>query len=301
MKTGGGLVNKLFSPTVYVFAALFIISFVLLLFSTRGFSVNIKNTGLSAFSGLRSGIHEATSFITRTILSIRKLAELREEHTALLNQMSRYEQLERNYAEIRQENSRLREQLGFSQTLKYKHIPAEIIGRDPNSLYSALVINKGSHSNVFAGMAVLAWQNGTQALVGKVIYSGLFESLVMPLYDSNSFVSSRLALSRFEGIVEGTGNPDQTLIMRYIQKRAYNEINIGDMVISSGTGGVYPGGINIGRINKINYQEYDISMLVYLEPVIDFSRLEYVFVIDPALNDGTEASEIRSETWDLLQ
>ena len=279
MQTGGAA-KKRFSSTVYVCAALLAISFIMLFFSTRGFAVPFKNAGLSIFSGVRGGVHKVSALVSQTILSIGELAELRQEYNELLNRMSNYEQLERSFAEIGQENVRLREQLGFSQTLRYRHIPAEFIGRDPNNLYQALVINKGRHSGVTVGMAVIAWQQGTQALVGKVVQAGFLESLVMPLYDSNSFVSSRLAVSRYEGIVEGMGSPDEPLLMRYIQKRAKDEINTGDIVVSSGIGGVFPPGINIGRVIRVNYEEYEISMQVELEIMIDFSRLEYVFVID---------------------
>jgi len=79
--------------------------------------------------------------------------------------------------------------------------------------------------------------------------------------------------------VEGRGNPEIPLLMRYIRKRARDEISIGDMVVSSGIGGIYPPGINIGRVTGINYQENELSMEVELEPSIDFFRLEYVFVI----------------------
>jgi len=293
MDKGRGAAGKRFSSTVYVFSALTVISFSLLFFSTSGFAQQLKNIGLSVFSGFRGGIHELSSLVSRTVLSISELSALRQEHTELLNRMTRYEQLERSFAEIGQENIRLREQLGFSQTLRYRHIPAEFIGRDPNNLYSALVINKGLHTGVKVGMPVIAWQDGTQALVGRVIHTGLFESLIMPVYDNNSFISSRLAVSRYEGIVEGSGNPNQPLIMRYIQKNAKDEIKTGDMVVSSGIGGVFPAGINIGGIKNVFYEEYEISMFVELETIIDFSRLEYVFIIDAetgennSLNQGT--------------
>jgi rod shape-determining protein MreC len=128
-------------------------------------------------------------------------------------------------------------------------------------------------------MAVIAWQGGAQALVGKVIQVRTFESLVMPLYDSSLLVASRFAASRYEGIVGGQGNPDLPLRMRFIPKRARDEINRGDLVVSSGMGQVYPPEINIGRISEIFYHEYEISMEAELEPLIDFSRLEYVFVV----------------------
>ncbi|HCC36925.1 MAG TPA: rod shape-determining protein MreC [Treponema sp.] len=279
-KEGGGRFAKnRFSATAYVFAVLMVFSFSLLLFSVRGFADNLKGLGFSLFSGVRGGIHGVSSFVSRTALSVKELADLRQEYAELVDRVARYEQLERSAAEIGQENIRLREQLKFSQTLRYRHIPAEFIGRDPDNLFSALVINKGRHSGVYDGMAVIAWQDGVQALVGKVIQAGAFESLVMPLYDTTSFISSRLAVSRYEGIVEGTGSPSSPLVMRFIQKRARDDLNHGDMVVSSGIGGVYPAGINIGRVSALVYQDYETSMQVELEPAIDFSRLEYVFVI----------------------
>ncbi|MDR1099776.1 MAG: rod shape-determining protein MreC [Treponema sp.] len=266
---------------VYTFAFLSLVSFSALFFSTRSFIVDFKDMGLTVFSGVRGGIYEVSSLVSRTILSIRELASLRREYTELAGRITRYEQLERSAAEIDQENHRLREQLGFSQTIRYRHIPAEITGQDPDNLFKAFVINKGKYSGVSANMAVIAFHNGTQGLVGKVIQAGQFESLVMPLFDVSCSVAARLAVSRYEGLVEGQGSPDDPLLMRFIQKRARDEINYGDMIVSSGMGGVYPPGINIGRVSGVNYQEYEISMELSLEPVIDFSRLEYVFVIDP--------------------
>jgi rod shape-determining protein MreC len=140
-------------------------------------------------------------------------------------------------------------------------------------------------------MTAVAWQNGTQALVGKVIQTGVFESLIMPIYDANSLVSSRFSISRFEGIVEGQGSRERPLLMRYIPKREKDEINIGDMIISSGMGGVFPAGVNIGRVCGINALEYANTLEIELEPVVDFSRLEYVFLIEAGSADNDEKAE----------
>lgn len=264
----------------YVFIALVLFSFLTLFFSTRDVLHDVKNFGLNIFSGMRHGIHEASSTVSRTVLAIQELASLRRAYNELTGRIARYEQLERTAAEIRHENNRLREQLGFSQNLRYRHIPAMLIGRDPNNLFSAFVINKGRRAGVRDNMPVIAFHGGTQGLVGKVVHTAAFESLVMPIYDLNCFVSARLAESRFEGIVAGRGAPELPLVMRHIPRRARDEISIGDMVISSGLGGVYPPGINIGRVSRINYQENELSMEVELVTSIDFSRLEFVFVLD---------------------
>jgi rod shape-determining protein MreC len=286
-KSGGKLPGTQINANILVFVTLVLISTLMLMLSSRNFILDIKNAGLSIFSGVRGGLYEVSSFVSRTVLSVKELANLRTEHADLLRQLDRYQELERSNAEIYQENIRLKEQLDFAGTLRYRRIPAQISGRDPDNLFSAVVINKGSYSGVSNNMAVVAWQNGTQALVGKVIQTGAFESLVMPVFDINSLVSSRFSVSRFEGIIEGQGSPETPLLMRFVPKRAREEINIGDIVITSGMGGIFPAGINIGRVGAVNILEYETTLEVEVFPMIDFSRLEYVFVIESEASPET--------------
>jgi rod shape-determining protein MreC len=257
-----------------------VVSFSLLLLSTQSFVINIKDMGLSLFSGIRGTLYTVSSTVSRTVLSVHELITLRSEYNELLKRISNYEYLERSAAEIRAENNRLRDQLNFSQDLRFRHIPVEISGRDPDNVFSAFVINKGKRHGIENNMPVIAFQNGMQALVGKVIQTGHVESLVMPLYDQHCFVSARLSQERYEGIVEGQGALTLPLLMRSITKRARENMNVGDIVVTSGMGGVYPAGIIIGRISGILFQEYETSIELELESAIDFSRLEYAFVLE---------------------
>jgi rod shape-determining protein MreC len=102
----------------------------------------------------------------------------------------------------------------------------------------------------------------------------------MPVYDASLNVAARFAFSRFEGIVEGQGDPEMPLRMRFIARRAMDEINHGDLVTTSGIGKIYPPDISIGRVSGMVQREYEATMEAELESLIDFSRLEYVFVIE---------------------
>jgi rod shape-determining protein MreC len=279
-KNGRTVPKTPFNATIYVFISFILVSILMLMLSNIGFITNVKNLGLSVFFGVRGGIYKFSSLVSRSVLSVKELTDLRKEYAELLKQLERYEELERSSAEIYQENIRLREQLNFSRTMRYNRIPAEISGRDPDNLFSTIVINRGSFSGIKNDMAVVAWQDGVQALVGKIIQTGTFESLVMPVFDINSQVSARFSVSRYEGIMEGQGNAETPLLMRFVTKRARNEIDIGDIVVSSGMGGIFPAGINIGRVNFINVPEYISTLEVNVIPMIDFSRLEYVFIIE---------------------
>jgi rod shape-determining protein MreC len=68
--------------------------------------------------------------------------------------------------------------------------------------------------------------------------------------------------------------------MRFVPRRARNDISTGDIIISSGMGGIFPAGVNIGRVRSVNTLEYENTLEVDVIPMIDFSRLEYVFVIE---------------------
>jgi len=276
---------------IYIFAFLSFVSLLLLFFSSRTVVMDFKDMGLSTYSGLRQSVHKLQSFITGTVLSIQELAVLKEQYDELAERITRYEQLERSAADIRQENNRLREQLGFSQILTYRYIAAEIIGRDPDNLFSSLVVNRGKKSGVTSNMPVIAYQNGVETLVGKVVRTARVESLVMPLYDSTSYISARLAESRIEGIVEGQGSPDVPLLLRFVRRRTRGEISIGEPVVTSGLGGVYPPGIILGRVSRVLYQDNDTSIEIEIESSTDFSRLEYVFVIDPKIESSGSGNE----------
>lgn len=267
-------------PQLFLFALFVVLSLSLLLVSTRMFVVNVQEVGMSVFSGIRGGLFAIGDFGKKSVGAIQELANLRKEYAALAKKLEDYEIIQRDTAEIRRENQRLKEQLSFSETLKYKNFPARVIGRDPDNLFSAFIIDKGSKQGIKKNQAVIAYQDGVQGLVGKVVQVGRSESLVMPIYDGGAFLSARFAESRYEGIVSGQGNADHPLLMKYIKKRAKDEIRFGDVVVTSGLGGVYPKDIVIGRVSQVIFLDYETSLSVEIEPAIDFSRLEYVFAVE---------------------
>ena len=95
-------------------------------------------------------------------------------------------------------------------------------------------------------------------------------------------VSARLDESRFEGLTSGQGSDRATLLMRYVKKIATDRIEYGDLVVTAGLGGLYPAGINVGRVRDIRAETYETSLTLEIEPVIDFDRIEYVFALGAA-------------------
>ncbi|MBQ7538035.1 rod shape-determining protein MreC [uncultured Treponema sp.] len=253
---------------------------IMLAFHSGGFVVNFQSLGFTLLSSVQKGVSAVASGVGDTFNAIHELARLREENRELTERLKNYEILQRNNTDIRKENERLKEQLDFSLTFQEKNYPAEIIGRNPDSLYSAFTINKGTKHGIRKNMPVLAVQGGIVGLVGKVVTVGSLTSLVMPIYDSKCSVSARIQNTRDIGLVSGNGSADSPLSMSYIKKRVLHELQLGDLIVTSGEGGNYIGDIPIGSISDIKVLDYDSSLSIKVTPVIDFSRIEMVIVSD---------------------
>ena len=269
-----------FSFAEFVFLILLFLSGLVLAFSGGGFVVNFQRVGFSVVTSLQKAVYSVCDGVTGVFTAVAELKNLKAENQELKEKLKNYEFLQRNNTEIRKENERLREQLQFATHIEQKNFPAQIIGRNPDNIYSGITINKGSRSGIKKGMSVIAVQNGTTGLVGKIVTVGLETSLVMPVYDSKCVVSSRIQNTRDIGLVSGSGNANSPLQMKYIKKRVLSELNFGDIVVTSGETDNYVADIPVGTITNIMVVEYDSSLNIEITPVVDFARLETVIVTD---------------------
>lgn len=263
-----------------VLTLLIVFSGIMLAFSSGGFVISIEKVGFSFISTMQKGVNAVTTGITNTVNAVHELSRLREENAALTEKLKNYENMQRSNTEIRKENERLKEQLDFSNSITQKNYVAQIIGRDPDILYSGITINKGSRHGIRKNMPVIAVQNGTVGLVGKTVTVGLATSLVMPVYDLKCSVSGRIQNTRDIGLVNGRGSAENPLSMKYIKKRVLEELHFGDLVVTSGESENYIRDIPIGSISKITVLDYDSSLDIEITPIIDFARLETVIVTD---------------------
>lgn len=267
--------------TAEILLAFFILlSGSMLAFSSGSFIVNFNRVGFSVVSAVQEGVAGVFGFAKKAVMSVHDVAVLQKEYQALTEKLEDYEYMQRSNTEIRKENERLREQLQFATQLEYKNIAAQIIGRNPDNLYSGITINKGSRSGIKKGMPVMAVQNGNIGIVGKVVTVGITTSLVMPVYDTTCNISARIQNTRDIGIVTGSGSYDSPLMLNYIRKRVLDDFNHGDLVVTSGENDNYMKDIPIGRISRITVLDYESSLEIEIDPVIDFMRLENVLVVD---------------------
>lgn len=258
---------------------LLVISLVSLTVSTKSLVGLPEEIGLSIVSFFQRGFNAVSTFLSETTTSIAELRRLQAIHNDLLAQVESLTNQQHLFSELRGENERLNGLLGFHETRSYTSVAGKIIAKDPENLYATFVVDKGSANGIRKNQAVVAYQDGMEGLVGKVLEVSPGTCVVVPLYDSATYVAVRLERSRYEGLVVGSGSEDDPLVMKYVKKRATDEIQYGDMVVTSGLQSLYPSGIAVARVSKLRIYDYLTSLEIELEPVLDFSRLEYVFII----------------------
>lgn len=148
----------------------------------------------------------------------------------------------------------------------------ELVGSDPNPYLRYITINVGSLQGVRVGMPAVS--SGAM-LVGRVSQVSPRTCKIQLLNDAGSSVAAILQTSRVTGLVEG--QPDGSLQMAYIPQD--ETIEIGDIVLTSGLGGVLPKGLVIGQVTDIQQLGYELHQTASVRPAVDFSRLEMVLII----------------------
>ena len=270
----------LLHKTGSLFTALLLVASMLMLFTASEVKLNPKKVGFAVISVFQRGAAEVGGFFSRIFNSIGELKRLRENYETMQQQVKDFRVNERELVQLRHEILRLKEMMGFAEDFSVDHIAAEIIGSGPDNFSNSLLINKGSVNGIRENMPVVAFQGGFEGLVGKTELVGPFSSLVLPLYDPSCFVPARMQKSRYTGLVSGGVNAFSNLIMKSVPKSGRIEINVGDLVVTSGLSTIYPKDVYIGRISEIGGKTWETSLRLELEPIIEFARLEYVFILD---------------------
>jgi rod shape-determining protein MreC len=264
-----------------VLLALLALGTIMVVLSHRPATTKPEQVGRRAFGALQSALHDVGGFFGGSWNAIAELRRMRLELTSARQRLLELEQLSSDLAELERQYAELRRQLAFAARTPYRAVSAEVTARDPGSLFTTLTINRGTRHGVRVGMSVVALQDGLQGLVGRVAEADGATSLVQPISARASFVAARLQELRYDGLVQGRGSGTSALLMRHVNSAARDQIVPGELIITSGLGGVFPRGLQIGRVREVRAETFQNSLDLLVEPLIDVSRLEYVFVIIP--------------------
>jgi len=171
------------------------------------------------------------------------------------------------------ENSRLRKLLSLKNRSSVKLVSAEIIGRDPLGWFKTVIINKGISSGIKRNQAVTTHQG----LVGRILGVAEDSSKVLLITDINSSVDALVQRTRARGVVEGRAS--NLCEFKYVSSS--EDVRPGDLVVTSGLCDIFPKGLTIGRVSRVEKGGFDLFQHVELIPSARLNRLEEVCVLFP--------------------
>lgn len=225
----------------------------------------------SVVSVLQSGVGRIVMPVMDAFGTVQEFGSLRYEKKKLLADNIRLQEGQRQLKELKDENKRLRNLVGYIDSHEFEYVPARVVARSVNEWQSAVTIDKGLSDGVKENMAVV---DGS-GLVGRTASLSGHAAKVLLITDRRCVVGVKTVQGEEFGIIEGAGVSG--IPIRYLDRTA--KIEEGDDVVTSGLGGVFPADIFIGKVSSVVRPKLSIEKMVIIEPKVDLARLNQVLVI----------------------
>ena len=233
----------------------------------RDATVEIQKIFYTPFLGLDKMISDYTGL--RNVL---------KENEILKSNVEKVDSLEAENEELKQQIKKLKDELNVEHVLNdYDYLNATVINRNSVNWYNNLTIDKGSNNGIKEGMVVI---NST-GVIGKTTNVSTFSSDVRLITTTDT--NNKISVSIISDGKKLTG-----VINEYDYKTGYLEVegisntdkvSVGDMVYTSGLGGVFPSGILIGKVSQVTTDVYDLAKIINVSPSANFEDINYVTVL----------------------
>ncbi|CED72369.1 rod shape-determining protein MreC [Aliivibrio wodanis] len=248
-------------------------------------SLMLADSRLNAFSDIRyllnsfvAPIHYAAN-LPRTMFD--GMYERFNSRNSLMleNQKLKQEMLIQNsnlllMEQLQQENSRLRNLLGSPFVRDEKKMVTEVMAVDSAPYTHQVMIDKGQIDGVYEGQPVIS----DKGIVGQINYVGAHNSRVLLLTDPNNAIPVQVVRNDIRVIASGKGHLD-TMQLEHIPTNT--DIEIGDLLVSSGLGGRYPEGYPVGYISNIDNDNKRPFASIDLATTVEFDKLRYLLLVWP--------------------
>jgi rod shape-determining protein MreC len=168
-------------------------------------------------------------------------------------------------------NARLQALLQLKGTMDSPSLAVSVIGEDSSAWFKTLVVDRGSADGLAEGMPVVA----AGGAVGRLVKVAAHSSRVLLLTDHASAIAALVQRSRARGVVRGMGSGRCS--MEFTVKD--EDVKVGDLVVSSGIGGVFPKGVAIGEVTMVKKGEYGVFQTIEVRPTVTIGKLEEMLVL----------------------
>lgn len=281
-----------------------LIAFLVVLGVLIGGYLTRRGTGELAFiaSGLQetlAPVQERVSGLLRTLSQRLTLLthywQVDSENQRLRQEIVQLQLELASLKEARRENELLRQLLNMNAPPEYKVVSATIIGRSPRQWSLQVTIDRGRDQAVDVGAVVLS----TGGVIGRVVAATPSSARVLLLTDPSSAVGGLVERTGDLVLVEGAPGSPTGLKARTLSPHA--ELATGDVILTSGLGGVFPKGLQLGTVLDVKADPYGLATVATVQPAADFGRMEYLLVLtanpkSPVAAAPPKQSPARQET-----
>ena len=234
-------------------------------------SVSLPEEGaLAVLTPLQGTLTQFAFTLRERGRSIRRIGEIEHENRELRKQVQDLRNRNRRLNAKYEENIRLRKLLALDLEVPNEAVFAEVISLNTSNWFQRVRLNRGRKDRVAPKDVVMT----DAGLVGQVIDVSRHTATVELIIDRESGVGARTMQSRATGVVRGTSEPNCELA--YLDRDA--DVRVGDQVLTSGLGDVYPPGLIIGEVTEVHKDRHGIRHSATVKPATDFARLEDVYV-----------------------
>ena len=218
------------------------------------------------------------NFIKEKITSYNKLKDVEKDNDILETSIDRIDSMEAENIELRRQLNALKEELNIDYALAdYEYLNATVISRNIGYWHNKITIDKGTYNGVEKDMVVI----NSKGLIGKVIKSSTFTSDIrlITTSDTNNKISVHISngSNNLYGLINSYDYNNNVLELEGISNT--KDVNIGDLVYTSGLGGIFPSGILIGKVTEITTDSYDLAKIIKVSPSVDFTDINYVSIL----------------------
>ena len=203
------------------------------------------------------------------------LDELKKQNEVLTSKVA-------ELSEAQKTAERLESLVGLQSTYNLKSTAARIVGASGDAWTSTVTIDKGSADGLTINMPVTS----SAGVIGQIIEVSAKTSTVRLISDENSGVSAMVQDTRAQGMLQG--QPDGTLRLEHVS--VDSDVKVGDIIVTSGIGGVFPKGLPLGTVSSVEKSANDVYYTIVVRAQTTAENNEEVLVIT-SLTDEQSASD----------
>lgn len=228
---------------------------------------------------LFKSLSSITTYTDDMIKGYLLLRQVHNENESLREEITSLDQKLIDYQEAYIENLRLRRLLDFRSTIQTETVAAQVVLHDLTGWFQTLMIDKGFREGIAPDMAVV----NDEGVVGRVLDVSDRYARVLLITDVGSSIDAIIQRNRVRGIVGG--KDANTCVLKYV--RGNLDVQVGDLVVSSGKDGVFPKGLRLGTVQGVFKDPLDLFQRIDIKPMVRLSALEEVLIIkrDVKLSD----------------